>query len=197
MKELTTPLRPENLKWLRAGDWVSISGRLITARDQTHRRLVELMDRGERLPVEFRGAIIYYVGPTPAPPGMACGAAGPTTSYRMDPYTPRILQTGVLALMGKGPRSTEVKDALKGHGAIYLATIGGAGAYLSQKIKTIKLAAFPELGPEALYEMEVEGFPAIVINDTLGNDYYETLNSSYGLKQDRTPKKTKNERSHP
>lgn len=173
MIHLTPPLKKEDLQPLRAGDWVSISGTLITARDQTHRRLVELIERGERLPMDLEGAIIYYVGPTPAPPGMACGAAGPTTSYRMDAHTPRILEMGVLALMGKGRRSPEVKKALMAHGAIYLATFGGAGAYLSQRIKAIELIAFPELGPEALYMMEVQDFPAIVINDIHGNDYYE------------------------
>ena len=160
---------------LRAGEWVSISGTLYTARDQTHRRLVELLKEGKTLPVDLKGALLYYVGPTPAPPGLPCGAAGPTTSYRMDAYTPRILELGVLAVMGKGRRNKDVRDALRRHGAVYLATLGGAGAYLARRVKGMELIAFKDLGPEALYKLEVEGFPAIVINDLSGNDYYETI----------------------
>ncbi len=158
---------------LRTGDWVLLSGVLYTARDQTHRRLIELLDRGEALPVDLRGQLIYYVGPSPAPPGRPVGSAGPTTSYRMDAYTPRILDEGILAVMGKGRRSDLVKAALKRHGAVYLATIGGAGAYLASCIESCELIAFPELGPEALYRMEVKDFPAIVVNDITGADLYE------------------------
>ncbi|OCC15661.1 Fumarate hydratase class I, aerobic [Dissulfuribacter thermophilus] len=175
MITLNPPLKKDSLKGLKAGEWVSITGVLYTARDQTHRRIVELMEKGETLPIDLTGAILYYVGPTPTPPDRICGAVGPTTSYRMDAYTPKILELGVLALMGKGKRSPLTKEALKQHGAIYLATLGGAGAYLSEKVKAMELVAFADLGPEALYKMEVEDFPAIVINDLEGNDYYETV----------------------
>lgn len=175
MITLNPPLKKDSLKGLKAGEWVSITGVLYTARDQTHRRIVELMEKGETLPVDLTGAILYYVGPTPTPPGRICGAVGPTTSYRMDAYTHKILELGISALMGKGKRSSLTKEALKKHGAIYLATLGGAGAYLSEKVKAMELVAFADLGPEALYKMEVEEFPAIVINDLEGNDYYETV----------------------
>ena len=178
MKKISTPLTKDTIKGLRAGDWVAISGTLYTARDQTHKRLVELLDSGKMPPIDLNGGILYYVGPTPAPPGRPCGAVGPTTSYRMDAYTPRILELGVLALMGKGRRSDNVRKALKDHGAVYLATLGGAGAYLSQHVKQMELVAFPELGPEALFQMEVKDFPAIVINDVEGNDYYDMVAKS-------------------
>ena len=173
MNILTPPLRKDKLKDLKAGNWVSITGTLYTARDQTHKRMVELMERGKSLPVDLNGAILYYVGPTPAPPGRVCGAVGPTTSYRMDAYTPRILELGVLALMGKGKRSALTQKALVEHGAIYLATFGGAGAYLAKRVHSMELVAFEDLGPEAMYRMVVEDFPAIVINDLHGRDYYE------------------------
>lgn len=172
---LDLPPSREALARLRAGDWVLLSGRVYTGRDQTHRRLAEYVAEGKRLPVDLKGELIYYVGPSPAPPGAVIGSAGPTTSYRMDAYTPRLLAEGVLAIMGKGRRSKEVREALKDHGAVYLATIGGAGAYLAQHITACELVAFPELGPEALYRMEVRDFPAIVINDVEGADYYEQV----------------------
>ena len=167
------PLSKSAIRDLRAGDWVLLNGVVYTGRDQTHRRLVEMLDRGESLPVDLRGQLIYYVGPSPAPPGRPVGSAGPTTSYRMDAYTPRMLAEGVLATMGKGRRSPEVKAALKKHGAVYFATTGGAGAYLASCIESCELIAFPELGPEALYRMKVKDFPAIVINDITGADFYE------------------------
>ena len=167
------PLSKSSIRDLRAGDWVLLNGVVYTGRDQTHRRLVEMLDRGDSLPVNLRGQLIYYVGPSPAPPGRPVGSAGPTTSHRMDAYTPRILAEGVLATMGKGRRSPEVKAALKEHGAVYFATIGGAGAYLASCIESCELIAFPELGPEALYRMKVKDFPAIVINDITGADFYE------------------------
>ncbi len=171
-ERLKLPLSRDKVSHLRSGQWVLLTGRLYTGRDQTHRRLVEMLDAGEELPVNLSDQLIYYVGPSPAPPGRAIGSAGPTTSYRMDAYTPRILEQGVCALIGKGKRSEGVRKALKEHKAVYFATIGGAGAYLSECIKKCSVAAFPELGPEALYCMEVEDFPAVVINDTQGNDLY-------------------------
>jgi fumarate hydratase class I len=174
-KPLKLPLEREKLADLKAGDWVKLSGKMLTGRDQTHRRLCQLMDQGKPLPVDLRGQFIYYVGPSPAPPGHVTGSAGPTTSYRMDAYTSRILSQGVSGMMGKGKRSGEVVQAIKEHGACYLATIGGAGAFLSTCIKRCRLAAFEDLGPEAMYELEVQNFPAIVINDSQGRDYYEML----------------------
>ncbi|RPI51289.1 MAG: fumarate hydratase [Deltaproteobacteria bacterium] len=167
------PLSKSAIRDLRAGDWVLLNGVVYTGRDQTHRRLVEMLDRGDLLPVDLRGQSMYYVGPSPALPGRPVGSAGPTTSYRMDAYTPRMLAEGVVATMGKGRRSPEVKAALKEYGAVYFATIGGAGAYLASCIESCELIAFPELGPEALYRMKVKDFPAIVINDITGADFYE------------------------
>ncbi len=174
-KRLNFPCNKETLKGLMAGDWVLISGTIFTARDQTHKRILDILKKGETLPFDPKGQLIYYVGPSPAPPGMVIGSAGPTTSYRMDAYTPALLSTGISAVMGKGRRSKEVKNALKKNNAIYLATIGGAGAYLSKTIKKAKMLAFKDLGPEALFELEVKDLPAIVINDTRGNDYYEKV----------------------
>lgn len=167
------PFSESVIAGLRAGDWVLLNGIVYTGRDQTHRRLVEMLDSGALLPIDLKSQLIYYVGPSPAPPGRPVGSAGPTTSYRMDAYTPRMLAKGVLATMGKGKRSPEVKAALKKHRAVYFATIGGAGAYLASCIETCELIAFPELGPEALYRMKVKDFPAIVINDVTGADFYE------------------------
>jgi len=163
----------ELLKELKAGELVRISGTLLAARDQTHRRLLEIVKDGESLPVDFTGHCIYYVGPSPAPPGKVIGAAGPTTAYRMDAYTPKMLELGVVATMGKGKRTAPVKEAMKLYQAVYFATFGGAGAYLSRCIKACKVLAFPELGPEALFRLEVEEFPAVVINDLKGLDFYE------------------------
>jgi tartrate/fumarate subfamily iron-sulfur-dependent hydro-lyase alpha chain/tartrate/fumarate subfamily iron-sulfur-dependent hydro-lyase beta chain len=178
IQELNLPLTGEAVARLRAGEWVFLNGPVYTARDRTHRAMVEMLEGGGRLPVDLRGQLIYYVGPSPAPPGMPVGAAGPTTSYRMDAYTPRMLAEGVLATMGKGRRSSSVRKALQACGAVYLATIGGAGAFLAQRISSCELVAFPEFGPEALYRMEVKDFPAVVIDDTLGNDYYEMVAGS-------------------
>ncbi len=161
------------LATLEAGDLVRISGTLLAARDQTHRRLLELLEAGKPLPVELKGHCIYYVGPSPAPPGRVIGAAGPTTAYRMDAYTPKMLELGVAATMGKGKRTPPVKEAMKRYQAVYFATFGGAGAYLSRCIKACEVLAFPELGPEALFRLEVEDFPAVVINDLKGHDFYE------------------------
>ncbi len=173
-RELTFPITDRKiLQSLRAGELVFLKGRLLAARDATHRKLVALLSAGEPLPVNLEGECIYYVGPTPAPPGRIIGSAGPTTAYRMDPYTPALLARGLAATMGKGPRGPEVKKALKQYGAVYLATFGGAGAYLAERIRRARVIAFPELGPEALFELEVEDFPAVVINPPSGEDYYE------------------------
>ncbi len=163
----------ELFRELKAGDFITISGKILAARDQTHRLLLNLIKEGKPLPVSLKDQLIYYVGPSPAPPGKIIGSAGPTTSYRMDPYTPTLLALGVAATMGKGKRSEEVKRAHLAHGALYLATFGGAGAYLSRCIKKVRILAFEELGPEALFEFEVKDFPAVVINDLFGRDFYE------------------------
>jgi fumarate hydratase subunit beta len=175
LKKVEVPFAPGVLDTLAAGDLVSLTGTVYTGRDQTHRRLCNLLDQGKELPVDLAGQLLYYVGPSPAKPGQVIGAAGPTTSYRMDLYTPRLLKLGLKATMGKGARSAEVRAAMKEAGAIYLAAIGGAGAYLSTCVRKAELIAFEDAGPEALFRFEIEDFPAVVINDLAGQDYYEIV----------------------
>ena len=172
VKRIEAPLSDEEVLSLKAGDNVLISGVIYTARDAAHKKLIELMDKKETLPLDLQGQIIYYVGPTPAKPGQVIGSAGPTTSGRMDKYTPRMLESGMKACIGKGLRNQAVKDALKEHKGIYFAAVGGAGALLSKKIKKCEVVAYPELGAEAIHRLEVEDFPATVINDAHGNDLY-------------------------
>ncbi len=174
-KRIETPLRREVIASLRAGDWVLLSGVIYTARDQAHRRMVETMVAGKALPVSLLGQVIYYCGPTPARPGRVIGSAGPTTSSRMDKYLEPILGLGVLATMGKGERSKEAKALFQRYDALYLVSIGGAGAYLSERIKRAKVAAWPDLGAEAVHELEVEDFPALVAYDGQGGDYFEKI----------------------
>jgi len=175
LKPVNIPFEEGVLEELKAGDLISLTGVLYTGRDQTHRRLVALLDEGKELPVDLKGQLLYYVGPSPAKPGEVIGAAGPTTSYRMDAYTPRLLELGLKGTLGKGSRTMPVREAMKKHGAIYLATVGGAGALLSKSIVKSDLVAFEDAGPEALFRFEVENFPAVVINDLEGNDYYEMV----------------------
>jgi len=175
LKPVNIPFEEGVLEKLTAGDLISLTGVLYTGRDQTHRRLVALLDEGKELPVDLKGQLLYYVGPSPAKPGQVIGAAGPTTSYRMDAYTPRLLELGLKGTLGKGSRTMPVRQAMKKHGAIYLATVGGAGALLSKSIVKSDLVAFEDAGPEALFRFEVENFPAVVINDLEGNDYYEMV----------------------
>ena len=170
--DLTTPLTTEDVEKLKAGDRVTISGTVYTARDAAHRRLMDLIEAGKDLPVPIEGQVIYYVGPSPAPPGRVIGAAGPTTSYRMDPYTPKLIELGLKGMIGKGKRSDEVKNAMKTYKAVYMGAIGGAGALMARAIKSARIVAYEELGPEALRELTVEKLPAIVVNDTQGNDLY-------------------------
>ena len=170
--DLRTPLSDEDVEALRAGDRVTISGTVYTARDSAHRRLIDLVEAGKDLPFPVKGQVIYYVGPSPAPPGRVIGAAGPTTSYRMDPYAPRLIELGLKGMIGKGKRSDEVKAAMVRHKAVYLAAIGGAGALMARAIKSARVLAYEDLGPEALRELEVEKLPAVVVNDTAGNDLY-------------------------
>jgi len=176
---MRAPLTDSDVEKMHAGDTVLISGVIYTARDAAHQRLVELLDKGHALPVDLKGQILYYVGPAPAKPGQAIGSAGPTTSGRMDPYTPALLQYGVKALIGKGSRSPEVRRALQNFKGIYLAATGGAGALLAKKILAAEIVAYPELGPEAIRRLVVKDFPATVINDIYGKDLYEEGRKSY------------------
>ena len=173
-RRLSTPLSAETAAGLSAGDRVLISGTIYTGRDAAHKRLVELLDRGETLPMELRDQLIYFVGPCPAPEGRPIGSAGPTTSYRMDPYSPRLIAaTGLRGMIGKGNRSAEVIEAMKRGCVVYFAATGGAGALIARSIKKCELVAFPELGPEAVYRLEVEDFPAVVAIDSRGASLYE------------------------
>ncbi len=178
---LTTPLSDSDVEPLRAGDRVLISGILYTARDAAHRRLIELIDAGRELPIPIQGQVIYYVGPSPAPPGRVIGAAGPTTSYRMDPFAPRLLQMGLKGMIGKGKRSREVVDAMVRHKAVYLAGIGGAGALMARAVTSVRVVAYEDVGPEAIRELKVEGLPAVVVNDVLGNDLYQQGQEKYRI----------------
>ena len=172
VKRIKTPLTDKIIKSLSAGDRVFLSGIIYTARDAAHKRLAELMSKGEKLPVNLDGQVIYYVGPTPPKPGYVIGSAGPTTSYRMDAYTPKLLTAGLRGMIGKGKRSDEVKKAIKKHKAVYFAAIGGLGALLSKKIRSARVVAYEDLGPEAIRELKVEDFPLVVINDSKGGDLY-------------------------
>jgi fumarate hydratase subunit beta len=177
--KITSPLSPEVIAELAVGDSVLISGVLYTARDAAHQRIIEALEKGEKLPFELKGQTIYYMGPSPAPPGRVIGAAGPTTSRRMDGYTPRLLAAGVKALIGKGERSDEVRQALKKYKAVYLATTGGAGALLARCVRQIEIVAYEDLGPEAIMRLEVENFPAVVANDIHGGDLAEMGRKEY------------------
>lgn len=185
-KRIKAPLNDEDVLALKAGNNVLISGVIFTARDAAHKKLIELMKENEPLPLDLQGQIIYYVGPTPARPGQVIGSAGPTTSGRMDAYTPMMLERGMKACIGKGLRNQAVKDALQQQKALYLAAVGGAGALLSKKIKKSEVVAYPELGAEAIFRLEVEDFPATVINDAYGNDLYVEGARAYA--QEKTTK---------
>ena len=170
---ITPPLSDEDITKLKIGDRVLITGKILTGRDSAHKRLYDLIQKGEDLPVEIKGQIIYYVGPAPAKPGHVIGSAGPTTSYRMDPYAPLLMEHGLKGMIGKGVRSQTVRDAMKKHKAVYFAATGGAGALIARNIKSAKIVAYEDLGPEAIRELEVEDFPVIVANDAFGGDLYE------------------------
>ena len=176
---LTTPCTAQDLAPLRAGDTVLLSGVVYTARDQAHKRMIEALDRGEPLPFDLEGSAIYYVGPTPERPGEVIGSAGPTTSGRMDAYSPRLLDLGQLVMIGKGRRNAAVIARMKQHGAVYFGAIGGCGALLRKCIKKAEVIAYEDLGAEALRRLEVEDFPVTVIIDALGNDLYETGRRAY------------------
>ena len=171
--KLTPPLTDDVIMKLKAGDRVVITGVIYTARDMAHKYLVEGCKKGEKPPFDLKGQILYYTGPTPAPPGRPIGSAGPTTSYRMDKYAPTLLELGVKGMIGKGPRGQEVKDAIRKYKAVYFAATGGAAALIAQRIKKAQVIAYEELGAEALQRLEVEDFPVIVVNDIYGGDAYE------------------------
>ena len=179
---LTTPLTEETTRSLKAGDIVYLNGTIFTARDAAHKRLVDLIEAGEELPFDLEGSVIYFVGPTPPKPGNPIGSAGPTTSYRMDSYSPTLLKNGLRGMIGKGKRNQEVKDACKEYGGIYFGATGGAGALLGKKITTAEVIAYPELGPEAIRKITVKDFPVTVINDTFGNDLYQMGREQYEVK---------------
>jgi fumarate hydratase subunit beta len=177
--KLTPPLSDQDVMQLEIGDKVLVSGVIYTARDAAHKRLIDLLAAGQPLPVDLKGQILYYVGPSPARPGRVIGAAGPTTSYRMDSYAPTLIKLGLKAMIGKGKRSPEVILAMQEYKAVYLGATGGAGALISQCIKAAQVVAFPELGPEAVHRLEVEDLPTIVINDCQGRDLYEVGVAQY------------------
>ena len=179
MIKLTTPLTQEKLRTLKAGDSCQITGVIYTARDAAHKRLCQLLEEGKELPLDVKDAIIYFVGPTPAKPGQAIGSAGPTTSYRMDAYSPTLIREGLTGMIGKGKRGPEVVAAMKEHGAVYFGAIGGCGALLSKCIKKAEIVAYEDLGAEAIRRLEIEDFPAIVIIDSEGNNLYETGRAAY------------------
>ncbi len=170
---LTPPLNDSDVESLQIGDKVSISGTIYTGRDAAHKRLIDLVQADKPLPIDIKGQIIYYVGPSPAKPGRPVGAAGPTTSYRMDAYAPELIRLGLKGMIGKGARNQDVRGAMSEFKAVYFAAIGGAGALMAQAIKQAEIIAYEDLGPEAIRKLVVEEFPVIVVNDVRGNDLYE------------------------
>jgi len=177
--KITTPLTDEVIEKLHAGDKVTITGTIYVGRDSAHKRMIEALDKGEPLPFDPQGQIIYYMGPAPAKPGQPIGSAGPTTSYRMDPYAPRLLAEGMKGMIGKGNRSQKVREAMRKYKAVYFAVVGGAAALIAKRIKSAQVIAYEDLGPEALRRLEVEDFPAIVVNDIYGGDAYEEGKAKY------------------
>lgn len=176
---ITTPVTDEIIEKLLAGDSVFVTGYLYTGRDSAHKKLIDLIDSGKELPIDVKGQLIYYVGPTPARPGKVIGSAGPTTSYRMDSFAPALHKLGLKGTIGKGKRSEQVKESLKEYKAVYLAAVGGAGALISKSIVEAEVIAYPELGPEAIRKVKVEDFPCIVINDMYGGDLYQEGKKQY------------------
>lgn len=179
MKVLHTPLSREDARALRCGESCLITGTIYTARDAAHKRLCELAAKGEPLPFDIEGTIIYFVGPTPAKPGQVIGSAGPTTSYRMDAYSPALIALGQTGMIGKGKRGEAVVDAMRQYGAVYLGAIGGLGALLGKCVKKAEVIAYPDLGAEAVRRLEVENFPVVVVIDSEGNNLYETGRRAY------------------
>lgn len=181
-KKITLPITDEDIKTLKAGDSVLLTGSIITGRDAAHKRLYELIQKGEKLPVDIKGELIYYVGPAPAKPGYAVGPAGPTSSYRMDKYAPSLLDLGLKGMIGKGARNKEVVDAIVRNKGVYLVAIGGAAALIAKSIKSEEILCYEDLGTEAVRRYEVEDFPCIVAIDSNGNNVYETEPPKYRVK---------------
>ena len=180
-KTINTPLTDEVINDLKAGDRVLLNGIIYTGRDAAHKRLVELIEKGEDLPMDIKNQTIYYVGPCPAKPGQVIGSAGPTTSGRMDAYTPLLMEHGLKGMIGKGLRAQQVVDSIIKNNAVYFAAIGGAGALLAEAIKEAEVIAFPDLGAEAIYKLRVENFPVTVIIDNKGNDLYKLGKEKYKI----------------
>lgn len=178
-KKITLPITDEDIRDLRAGDSVLLTGSILTGRDAAHKRLYELLEQGRELPVDLKGELIYYVGPAPAKPGYAVGPAGPTSSYRMDKYAPSLLDLGLKGMIGKGARGQEVIDAIVRNKAVYLVAIGGAAALIAKSIKNEEILCYEDLGTEAVRRYEVEDFPCIVAIDSFGNNVYETEPPKY------------------
>jgi fumarate hydratase subunit beta len=183
IKDVGTPLSDADAESLEAGDRVRISGVIYTARDAAHGRLFPLIEKGEPLPIDVKGAIIYYTGPSPARPGTVVGSIGPTTASRMDKFTPALLKLGLKGTIGKGYRGQPVKDALRQYKAVYFGSIGGAGAVLSEYVKKLEVVAYEDLGTEAIRRLEVDGFPAIVLNDCHGGDLYQDGQKAYAREE--------------
>lgn len=178
-RQIQAPLLEEEIRDLKAGDYVYITGTIYTARDAAHKRMQETLDRGEELPFDLNGNVIYYMGPSPAREGRPIGSAGPTTASRMDRYAPRLLDLGLKGMIGKGKRTKEVLDAVVRNGAVYFAAVGGAGALLSKRILESEVIAYDDLGTEAIRKLKVENFPVIVVADRFGNNLYETAIKEY------------------
>jgi len=178
---LRAPIGPEDVERLRAGDQVLLSGIVYTARDAAHERLVQLLNEGKPFPVDLRGQVLYYCGPTPARPGRPIGSAGPTTASRMDHYTPALLAYGVRGMIGKGRRSREVREAIRRCRAVYFGAIEGTAALLGERVREAKVVAFADLGTEAIHRLVIEGFPVVVVNDVAGGDLYEEGQARYRM----------------
>ena len=178
-RQISVPIKKEDALSLRAGDYVTLTGTIYTARDAAHKRMQEALDAGESLPIEMQGNVIYYMGPSPAREGRPIGSAGPTTASRMDKYAPELLDLGLRGMIGKGKRSQSVKDAMVRNGAVYFAAVGGAGALLSKSITASSVIAYDDLGTEAIRRLEVKNFPVIVVMDSVGNNLYETAMKEY------------------
>lgn len=176
---LTTPLSDEDVARLQIGDRILLNGVIYTARDAAHARMMALLDQGKELPFDVRGQVIYFAGPSPTPPGRVIGSVGPTTSYRMDSYSPRLIAQGLKGMIGKGSRSKEVIEAMCCHGCVYFAATGGAAALLARAVKKAEVVAYEDLGPEAINRLEVENFPVIVVNDAQGRDLYQEGRKRY------------------
>lgn len=172
-KKVTTPLTDEAVKSLKCGDRVNISGIIYTGRDAAHKIMCEALEKGEEIPVDWTGQVIYYAGPTPAKPGNVIGSCGPTTSGRMDAYSPTMMDQGLKGMIGKGPRSKEVVDAMKKHNVVYFAAVGGAAALIASSVKECEVIAYDDLGPEAVRRLKVENYPCVVVIDSEGNNLYE------------------------